>query len=70
MNKNQSQEVSVCSWCRHTYGGELSYPIRRLTDKEFAAVRTHGVCAPCREEVMAEGMAARERRSNDDAVTA
>ncbi len=74
MNKNQSQEVSVCSWCRHTYGGPDNRPIRKLSDKEYAAVKTHGVCAPCREEVMAGGIAARnlrgiiERGINDDAV--
>lgn len=60
MNKNQPHEVGVCAWCRHTYGGEHNAPIRRLSDKEYAHVKTHGMCRTCGEAAVEECSALQE----------
>jgi len=42
----------VCGWCRREYGAD-NQPVRRLSPKAFARVKSHGVCQLCSDEVAA-----------------
>ena len=60
MTADHSNGISgVCAWCRSTYDRDTGNRLRKLTDAEYTAVLSHGVCKRCSQAEIAAYAAAR-----------
>lgn len=45
--------ASVCAWCRRPYTAQGVIGTV-LTDNQYAEIISHGICPPCKSEMMTE----------------
>jgi|GEM_PF-3973479 len=43
----------ICAWCKHVYDAN-GKPMRQLSPEEYARMKSHGICKPCRKTIAAQ----------------
>lgn len=50
----EDQKSSVCAWCRSEYDKFSGVRGQKLSDTEYAAVLSHGICNDCKTALVSE----------------